>query len=539
VVGGQRFYTSNAVQTTLAASLGSVAAPSTGQTVQLTSISGYPTQFPFTLLLEWGTVNQEVVTVTQAATGGGPFTYANCVRGDDGTTAPAHSSGAAVYHGVSQRDWSQIGPVFNVCDHRYGADNTATVDATTAIQAAINDANAQFGGTVFFPAGAFNISSALTTYPGVYIVGESSDATSIRQTSTTANCFSSVDLYDMQVRNINLKGPGSGSGKGFVSLLSANTNQEHISFCDVQIVNFGGTGLELQNPIASRFERTTCGTNGGHGFYIHGTGSVIGTSCSFVSCYADTNGNIGYWLQVMAYCAFTGCAADANGVGYQIDASQGVSLAGCGAESQLAKNGFDGTSFKITGSNGVTLNAPFTFDQGAVMIWVTGGSDNVHLSGVFESVPHAGATASIKTDAGTMCTIDGYDVTSALSLAANTATVVNDGTTGSARFAGSLSLAQSATAPATATSGTIATAGLGVSRVAPAGAVTSVVLQAGTVAGQTVTVVNESAAANTITFNTTPATAHVADSATEPAIAGLTARSFVWDSGTSLWYRTV
>ncbi len=95
---------------------------------------------------------------------------------------------------------------------------------------------------------------------------------------------------------------------------------------------------------------------------------------------------------------------------------------------------------------------------------------------------------------------------------------------------------QSATAAVIANNGTISTAGVGVARVAPAGAVTGIILQAGALPGQEVWVVNESAAANTVTLNTTPATSNVADSATESAIAGLKARKYVWDSSTSLWY---
>lgn len=96
--------------------------------------------------------------------------------------------------------------------------------------------------------------------------------------------------------------------------------------------------------------------------------------------------------------------------------------------------------------------------------------------------------------------------------------------------------AQSATAVVIGNAATIATAGVSVSRVAPAGAVTGAILQAGTLPGQEVWVVNESAAANTVTLNTTPATANVADSATESALAGLKARKYVWDSVTALWY---
>jgi hypothetical protein len=102
---------------------------------------------------------------------------------------------------------------------------------------------------------------------------------------------------------------------------------------------------------------------------------------------------------------------------------------------------------------------------------------------------------------------------------------------------GALATAQSSSAPVITNGNTINTAGVGVARVAPGGAVTGIILQAGTTPGQVVTVINESAAANTITWNTTPATANIADSATEGNIPGLTARTYCWDSSTSLWYR--
>lgn len=95
---------------------------------------------------------------------------------------------------------------------------------------------------------------------------------------------------------------------------------------------------------------------------------------------------------------------------------------------------------------------------------------------------------------------------------------------------------QSTSAPALATGGTITTTSIGVARVAPTGAVTGIILQAGTVAGQQVTVVNEAAIANTITF-AVAGTSNVADGVATP-IAGLVARSFTWDSATSLWYHS-
>ena len=94
---------------------------------------------------------------------------------------------------------------------------------------------------------------------------------------------------------------------------------------------------------------------------------------------------------------------------------------------------------------------------------------------------------------------------------------------------------QSATAVATATSGTIATASLKVSRVSPTAAVTGVILAVGTYDGQDVWVVNEATAANTVTFAAS-GTSNVA-AGTAAVIAGAAASHFIWSSGTLLWYK--
>jgi len=93
---------------------------------------------------------------------------------------------------------------------------------------------------------------------------------------------------------------------------------------------------------------------------------------------------------------------------------------------------------------------------------------------------------------------------------------------------------QSAAANAVATGETIVTEGVSAARVAPAGAVTGVILAAGTTGGQMCQIVNQSAAGNTVTF-AVAATSNVANGVTS-VIAGLNARSFVWNSSTSLWY---
>jgi parallel beta-helix repeat protein len=71
-------------------------------------------------------------------------------------------------------------------------------------------------------------------------------------------------------------------------------------------------------------------------------------------------------------------------------------------------------------------------------------------------------------------------------------------------------------------------------RLTAAAAATGVILPVGTYAGQEVVLINESAAANTITMAAS-GTSNVADG-TSCVIAGLTQKTFRWNTGTSLWY---
>jgi hypothetical protein len=99
---------------------------------------------------------------------------------------------------------------------------------------------------------------------------------------------------------------------------------------------------------------------------------------------------------------------------------------------------------------------------------------------------------------------------------------------------GALNSIQSATAPVITNGNTITTSGVGVARIAPGGAVTGIILQAGTVAGQEVTIINESASANSATMAAS-GTSNVANG-TADVVAGVTAHRYIWDSATSLWY---
>jgi len=90
---GLRFY-SNAPATTLASSCTNVAT-----TVVVSSTTGLPISYPYTIIVDRGLSTEEVMSVTNAA-----GTTLTVTRGYDSTTGFAHSSGASVLHGFSAID---------------------------------------------------------------------------------------------------------------------------------------------------------------------------------------------------------------------------------------------------------------------------------------------------------------------------------------------------------------------------------------------------------------------------------------------------
>lgn len=129
-----RFYSSDALATTLASSLGPTGNPS------VQSIAGLPTSYPFTMLIDWGQTSQEAISVTSAPTGGGPWSLP-CTRGIDNSTGGSggtnHSSGAVIVHGITAQDYnaataytsgfSGLPWEFNIISPAYGATGNVQV----------------------------------------------------------------------------------------------------------------------------------------------------------------------------------------------------------------------------------------------------------------------------------------------------------------------------------------------------------------------------------------------------------------------------
>ncbi len=118
-----RFYSSTAEPTTLAlnATAGTTA-------IEVVSLVGYPSSFPYTLCLDFDTSLRELVEVTNAS-----GTTLTVTRGVDGTPAVGHSAGATVRHVSSARDYadSRAHENANMGVHGVAGAVVGTTDAQT------------------------------------------------------------------------------------------------------------------------------------------------------------------------------------------------------------------------------------------------------------------------------------------------------------------------------------------------------------------------------------------------------------------------
>ena len=112
-----RYYSSTAVTTTLSLSISS-----TDVAIQVASSSGFPSSYPFTLILAKDSANEEILTVTALV--GSQFTV---TRGVDGTSARSHTAGTSVEHGVSALDFT------DQRNHQAAAANVHDIGSTASV----------------------------------------------------------------------------------------------------------------------------------------------------------------------------------------------------------------------------------------------------------------------------------------------------------------------------------------------------------------------------------------------------------------------
>jgi hypothetical protein len=247
--GTQLYYSSAAIASSVVAD--------NGTALTVSSVSGLPQRYPFKLLLEWGTANQEIVLCTSTPAGNGPYTYTGVLRGlDGGGPQITHAFGAQITHGVSAQEFFQTKPVYNVCSSAFngGADITGTIDSTLAVQAAINAAYAAGGGIVEFPAGNFVISSTLYVWQTISLEGAGSNFSIINffGLGTCIACnvngtFTGAGLRAGRYNGFSINGYAAGPAAIGMSV----GNLQDVRAEDIIISGFNGGGLYFHNaPLA-------------------------------------------------------------------------------------------------------------------------------------------------------------------------------------------------------------------------------------------------------------------------------------------------
>ncbi len=93
----RRYFSSTAQRTTITGAINSSVT-----TIPIAAAVGFPSLYPYTMILDPDTTSEEVIEVTNRAS-----LTLTVTRGVDGTTAASHSSGAYIQHGFSARDFNE------------------------------------------------------------------------------------------------------------------------------------------------------------------------------------------------------------------------------------------------------------------------------------------------------------------------------------------------------------------------------------------------------------------------------------------------
>lgn len=301
-----------------------------------------------------------------------------------------------------------------------GAVGNGVVDDTAALQSAINALPAA-GGVVYLPTGTYKLTSALTLRSNLTLLGDGDGATVIQQTSANQHALTGSALNRIVIQGVYLVGTAAGTGCGLNLAKGANAATPYVTLRDVTFESFGQDGVAVENPIVSSFDRVIAVTNGRYGINLFGqNGGAAGTSTALKACYGNANGTAGIRLFNMVYCSLSGCATDHNPIGYLIDACQGVTLSGCGAEGNTT-NGL-----KVNAGSGVTAAGLWVYDNRGVGVLITGSAATATLIAATDNTPNGTATNFIKVDSGSHVTLLSCNNTTANSLASGTTNVAAD-----------------------------------------------------------------------------------------------------------------
>lgn len=223
----------------------------------------------------------------------------------------AHSQRALI-------DWTVL-PVFNV--KLFRAKGDGSTDDTTAILAAIAEAEAADGGIVYFPAGNYLYNSNLEIPGGILLKGQGIYATTLRP---MAGVTAAIALHDVsRVEDLGLFGALTSGAIGVRVGIDIDTMP---GLSRVWIQGFTGAnavGLQIYRCILTRFTEVYVKANQTN-IFLGGDGTSLPTTTKFYNC--ETRDAIEYGLRVSAswQAGFYGCGFESNAQAVYLDASDTV-----------------------------------------------------------------------------------------------------------------------------------------------------------------------------------------------------------------------
>jgi hypothetical protein len=333
------------------------------------------------------------------------------------TTITSPSAGDSLAYSGSE--WKNIPRiVINVKDPAYGATGDGSTNDTAAIQAAI-DALPANGGTVFFPAGEYVTTAALTVDSGTRLVGESIRNTLLYTSSSDALIkVANANTYNRAIHLENLKlGTSTSTPVGIDARFMTESLIYHCS-------TYGFTSYGMQFGGS-----TTDGVNASWSNIVRGCFIEASPTCVYIGGSHSAGGSPANWITIEG-CKITPTDTTSsigidlvngdstriinNDIGYVEDAT-GITIRSAGA-GVIAFNRFE--------SIGVTSPShpiEVEYDQHEFSFY-----GNVYTSDISDAIYHqVTETVAItgSPSSGTFTLTRGANTTSPITFTANTTTL--------------------------------------------------------------------------------------------------------------------